>query len=80
LKSTGIIRRIDELGRVVIPVEMRRALDMSDREELEISVEGGCILLRRLHAGCVFCDGNKDVSVFRGKSVCAKCKRDLLKT
>lgn len=58
---------------------MRRALDMGEREALEISVEGGAILLRRANAGCVFCSGTKDVSVFRGKNICGKCKRDLLK-
>ena len=80
MKSTGIVRRIDELGRIVVPIEMRRALDIGERETMEISVEGGCILLRRLHAGCVFCDGNKDISTFHGKSVCAKCRRELQKT
>ena len=72
MKSTGIVRRIDELGRIVVPIEMRRALD--------ISVEGDGIVLRRAHVGCVFCDGNKDISTFHGKSVCAKCRRELQKT
>lgn len=77
MKSTGIIRRIDDLGRVVIPVEMRRTLDIGDKEALEISVEGGAIQLRRVRTTCVFCDGSKDVSDFRGKCVCAKCLREL---
>ena len=47
---------------------------------MEISVEGDGIVLRRAHVGCVFCDGNKDISAFRGKSVCAKCRRELQKT
>ena len=56
---------------------MRRALDIGERETMEISVEGGGIVLRRAHVGCVFCDGNKDISTFHGKSVCAKCRREL---
>lgn len=59
---------------------MRRALDIGERETMEISVEGDGIVLRRAHVGCVFCDGNKDISAFRGKSVCAKCRRELQKT
>lgn len=77
MKSTGIIRRIDDLGRVVIPVEMRRMLDIGDKEALEISVEGSAIQLRRARTACVFCDGSRDMSEFRGKCVCAKCLREL---
>ena len=54
MKSTGIVRRIDELGRIVVPIEMRRALDIGERETMEISVEGDGIVLRRAHVGlCV---------------------------
>ena len=77
MKSTGIVRRIDELGRIVVPIEM---LDIGERETMEISVEGDGIVLRRAHVGCVFCDGNKDISAFRGKNICAKCRRELQKT
>ena len=80
MKFTGIVRRIDELGRIVVPIEMRRALDIGERETMEISVEGDGNVLRRAHVGCVFCDGNKDISTFHGKSVCAKCRRELQKT
>ncbi len=77
MKASGIIRRIDELGRVVIPVEMRRALDIGEKEELAISVENSAIVLRRARAGCVFCGGGKDVMGFRGKLVCPRCVRQL---
>ena len=66
MKTSGIIRRIDDLGRVVIPVEMRRVLDMGEREALSISLENNAIVLRRAHAGCVFCGSGKDVMDFRG--------------
>ena len=77
MKSTGIVRRVDELGRIVVPIEMRRALDIGERETMEISVEGDGIVLRRAHVGCVFCDGNKDISAFRGKNICPKCIKAL---
>ena len=77
MKFTGIVRRIDELGRIVVPIEMRRALDIGERETMEISVEGDGIVLRRAHAGCVFCGSGKDVMDFRGKLVCPRCARQL---
>lgn len=67
----------DDLGRVVIPVEMRRVLDMGEREALSISLENNAIVLRRAHAGCVFCGSGKDVMDFRGKLVCPRCARQL---
>lgn len=77
MKTSGIIRRIDDLGRVVIPVEMRRVLDMGEREALSISLENNAIVVRRAHAGCVFCGSGKDVVDFRGKLVCPRCARQL---
>ena len=77
MKTSGIIRRIDDLGRVVIPVEMRRVLDMGEREALSISLENNAIVLRRARTGCVFCGGGKDVIDFRGKLVCPRCVRQL---
>ena len=69
MKATGIVRRVDELGRIVLPIELRRTLDITERDALEI--------LKKYRPSCIFCDGVKDVSVFRGKNVCAKCLREL---
>lgn len=77
MKTSGIIRRIDDLGRVVIPVEMRRVLDIGEREALSISLENNAIVLRRARTGCVFCGAGKDVMDFRGKLVCPRCVRQL---
>ena len=62
---------------MVIPVEMRRVLDIGEREALSISLENNAIVLRRAHAGCVFCGSGKDVMDFRGKLVCPRCARQL---
>ena len=80
MKSTGIVRRIDELGRIVVPIEMRRALDIGERETMEISVEGDGIVLRRVHVGCVFGGGKRGVTAFRGEGAGAKSRRELQKT
>ena len=77
MKSTGIVRKVDELGRIVLPIELRRTLEIAEKDALEIYVDGSTIVLKKFRPSCIFCDGAKDVSVFRGKNVCAKCLREL---
>ena len=77
VKATGIVRRVDELGRIVLPIELRRTLDIAEKDALEIYVEGSSIILKKYRPSCIFCDGARDVSVFHGKNVCAKCLREL---
>lgn len=77
VKATGIVRRVDELGRIVLPIELRRTLDIAEKDALEIYVEGSSIILKKYRPSCIFCDGAKDVTVFHGKNVCAKCLREL---
>ena len=72
MKSTGIIRKIDELGRFVIPMEMRNKLDISNNDSLEIYVEGTSIILRKYQPDCVFCGSSKNVKEYKGKNVCEK--------
>jgi len=73
MKSTGIVRKVDELGRIVLPVEMRRTLDIAEKDALEIYVEGDTIILRKYQAACVFCDSLRNVISFKGRNVCADC-------
>lgn len=73
MKSTGIVRRVDELGRVVLPIELRRNLGIGDRDSLEIFVDGERIVLSKFSAACVFCGEVDDVMDFKGKNVCASC-------
>jgi len=77
VKSTGIVRKVDELGRIVLPIELRRTLDIAERDALEIYVEGSAIVLKKYRPSCIFCDSAKDVSVFRGKNICHKCMKEL---
>ena len=78
MKSTGIIRRLDELGRIVIPKEMRDKLDISVGTPLEIHVEGDTIVIRKDIDTCVFCGDSTDITEFKGKNICAACHRELL--
>lgn len=77
MKSTGIVRKVDELGRIVLPIELRRTLDIAERDALEIYVEGSTVVLKKYRPTCIFCDSSKDISIFRGKNICPKCLREL---
>ena len=73
MKSTGIVRKVDELGRIVLPIELRRTLDIAEKDALEIYVEGESIVLRKYQAACVFCGGAKNLVSHKGRNVCADC-------
>lgn len=77
MKSTGIIRKVDELGRVVLPIELRRTLDIAERDELEIYVENDNIILRKYEPHCIFCASSQGLVSFRGKNICPDCLRQL---
>ena len=77
MKSTGIVRKVDELGRIVLPIEMRRTLDIGEKDALELYVEGSSVILKKYKPSCVFCDATKDITVFKGKNICPKCLKEL---
>ncbi|MDR0286246.1 MAG: AbrB/MazE/SpoVT family DNA-binding domain-containing protein [Clostridiales bacterium] len=79
MKSTGIVRRVDELGRVVLPVELRRTLDITEKDALEIYVDGSIIILKKYEPACVFCNNARDITVYKGKNICADCLADIKK-
>ena len=62
MKSTGIVRKVDELGRIVIPIELRRTLDIDIKDALEIYVDGDQIILKKYEPACIFCQ-NRSKSV-----------------
>jgi transcriptional pleiotropic regulator of transition state genes len=77
MKSTGIVRKVDELGRVVIPIELRRTLDIAEHDSLEIYVDGDRIVLRKYEPACIFCGSSEDVENFMGKNVCHNCMQSM---
>ncbi len=77
MKSTGIVRRVDELGRIVLPIELRRTLDIAEKDELEIFVDGSVIMLKKYEPSCVFCGAGREVVPFGGKNVCRDCIQRL---
>ena len=79
MKSTGIVRKVDELGRIVLPIELRRTLNIAERDALEIYVDGASVVLKKYEPACIFCGSAKDVTLFREKNICATCFRELSK-
>lgn len=79
MKSTGIVRKVDELGRIVLPIELRRTLGIDIKDSLDISVNGEQIILSKYQPSCVFCGSAKDVKTFKEKKVCQKCVSEISK-
>lgn len=77
MKSTGIIRKIDELGRIVLPIELRRKMDISEKDSLEIYVDGDSVILKKYEPTCIFCGESKNVISYKDKNVCASCVQEL---
>ena len=73
MRSTGIVRRLDEMGRIVLPAELRRIMGLRERENMEIFTEGGAIILTKYSPACIFCEKGTDVILFKGKFICARC-------
>ncbi|AAK79903.1 transcriptional pleiotropic regulator of transition state genes [Clostridium acetobutylicum] len=77
MKSTGIVRKLDSLGRVVIPKELRRTFNIAEKDALEIYVDGEQIVLKKYNPACVFCGEASDVINYKGKKICKKCLKEL---
>ncbi len=77
MKSTGIIRKVDELGRVVIPIELRNTLKIAEKDPIEIFVEGSSIILKKYEPNCVFCGNSKKLVSYKDKLICEKCAKQI---
>ena len=77
MKTTGIVRPVDGLGRIVLPIEIRRNLDIQERDQLEIYLEGDRIILCKSESACIFCGSTRGLSEYKGKNVCRECVKHL---
>ena len=77
MKSTGVVRKLDDLGRIVIPIELRRTMDIGLRDTLEIFVEDDKIILKKYHPACIFCNDARDVIYYKDKLICKRCLEEL---
>ncbi|HZK43097.1 MAG TPA: AbrB/MazE/SpoVT family DNA-binding domain-containing protein [Syntrophomonadaceae bacterium] len=79
LKSTGVVRKVDELGRIVIPIELRRTMGIEEKDALEIYVDSEKIILKKYEPACIFCGNAEDVINYKGKNLCKHCMTELSK-
>lgn len=79
MKSTGITRQVDELGRFVLPIEIRRALGIKEKDALEIFTDEGRIILQKYQSSCSFCNNADQIVLFSGKRICRQCLDELKK-
>ena len=77
MKATGIIRIVDELGRVVIPIEIRNQFNIVEKDPIEIYVDGSSIVLKKFEPNCIFCGSTKNLVEFKNKLVCEKCSTNI---
>ena len=77
MKSIGMARKVDDLGRIVLPIELRRQLGIRAGDELDIAVDGSTVLLRKIESRCVFCDSMTDLRGYRDKQICKSCVGEL---
>ena len=77
MKSTGIVRKVDELGRIVLPIELRRTLGIEEKDRIEIFVDGDSVILRKYQPGCVLCGNANDLILYKGKTICQDCIRNM---
>ena len=77
MKSTGMIRRMDELGRIVLPAEIRQMMDIHVKDQIEIFTEGDKIVLRKYYPACIFCGKTEQLFYFRDKRICASCVAEV---
>ena len=77
MKATGIVRKVDQLGRIVLPIELRRTLNISFQDPIEIFVANDYIMLKKYEPTCIFCGNGKDIRSIHGKNICAGCLSEL---
>ncbi len=77
MKSTGIIRKVDELGRVVIPIEIRNHFNISQKDPIEIFIDGTSIVLKKFEPNCIFCGNTKKLIEYNNKLICEKCAKKI---
>lgn len=77
MKATGVVRKIDELGRIVLPIELRRSMDINEKDAIEIYVDDNNIILKKYHPSCIFCGNDEEITDYMGKKVCKNCIENI---
>ncbi len=78
MKSTGIVRKIDDLGRMVIPIELRKTMNINKKDPMEIFVDEEKIILKKYEPACIFCDNTDNTVDFKGRTICQECLDNMM--
>ena len=78
MKTTGVVRKIDQLGRVVLPKGLRSSMEIEAKDPLEIYVDEDSVILKKYQPGCIFCGSVEDIISYKGKKICKGCKKELI--
>ena len=79
MKATGLVRRIDELGRIILPAEIRKQLDIKGRDSIEFFWYDNHLVLGKHEPVCTFCGGTDGIITFAGKNICKECRAKISK-
>lgn len=77
MKATGIVRRIDDLGRLVLPIELRRVMGIKEQDPVEVYVDDETIVVQKYVPTCLFCNSSKDIQVYKGRNICKECIEEM---
>ena len=77
MKSTGIVRKMDELGRVVIPIEIRNQFNIAEKDPVEIYVDGSSIVIKKYEPNCIFCGNTESLINYNDKLICEECSKKI---
>lgn len=77
MKSTGMVRKVDELGRIVLPAEIRQSMDIQVKDAMEIFTDNDCVILRKYQPSCIFCNNADKIVFFAEKRICSDCLEKL---
>lgn len=77
MKSTGVVRKVDELGRIVLPSEIRKILDINPKDAVEFFMDGDRIVIQKYQPSCIFCNNTENVVFFNGKLICSACANKI---
>ena len=77
MKSTGIVRKIDDLGRMVIPIELRKTMNINKKDPMEIFVDEEKIILKKYEPACIFCGSADDTIEYKGRTICGECMENM---
>jgi len=79
MKATGVVRKVDELGRIVLPIELRRTMNIDVKDAIEMFVDNETIILKKYEPSCIFCGEARDIIEYKGKNICSECMGELKK-